>query len=88
MLEVVFASNTVPHITSGKAISRAIRGHTLIESALHAILQEDLLKFDDSSQVPVLIFNFVFQSLCFHENNSSIILRSLILKQSMEDQVI
>ena len=53
VLEVAYASNTIPHIMSGKAIARAVRGHTLIESALHVILHEDSINFDDSSQVPV-----------------------------------
>lgn len=42
-LETVYGSNAVNHIISGKAVSRALRGHFLIEAALvnkliHAIL--------------------------------------------------
>ena len=37
-LQNVFASNSVPKIMDGKAISRALRGHFLIESSLCTIL--------------------------------------------------
>ena len=42
IMNIVNASNTTPHILSGKAISRAIRGHTIIASALFVILHEDM----------------------------------------------
>ena len=38
VLEVVYAENTVKHIVSGKAMSRAIRGHLMILAALNTIL--------------------------------------------------
>ena len=34
LLSVVYAENSVMHILSGKAISRAIRGHILVELSL------------------------------------------------------
>ena len=37
----VYAENTVQHILSGKAVSRALRVHLLPESALNSILFED-----------------------------------------------
>ena len=37
-LEIVYAKNTAEHITSGKAVSRAIRGHLLITAALHTLI--------------------------------------------------
>ena len=42
-LEVVYGKNTVPHMISGKAISRAIRGHFLVESALVCHLMTPLI---------------------------------------------
>lgn len=43
LLNLVYASNTVPHMLSGKAISRAIRGHFLVESALiYTIMNTDI----------------------------------------------
>lgn len=41
VFDVVYATNTTPHLLSGKAIYRAIRGHILVESALFNILCED-----------------------------------------------
>ena len=38
ILEIVYADNAVKHILSGKAISRAIRGHLLVAAALNTML--------------------------------------------------
>ena len=38
LLEVVFAGNAVRHMVTGKAISRAVRGHMLVDAALNTIL--------------------------------------------------
>ncbi len=38
LLETVYAENVVPHMLSGKAIRRAIRGHLLAETALCALI--------------------------------------------------
>ena len=38
VLQVIFAENTVPHLMSGKAVSRAVRGHLIMDSALNALL--------------------------------------------------
>jgi len=38
LLEVAYASNTVTHMLTGKAVSRAVRGHLLIDAALNTIL--------------------------------------------------
>ena len=35
LLETVYASNTVSHILSGKAVARAVRGHFLVGAAHH-----------------------------------------------------
>ena len=41
VLEEVYASNTVPHMMSGKAVARAIRGHFIVQNALTTLLVED-----------------------------------------------
>ena len=46
LFSVVYAENTVPHMLSGKAIARAIRAHTLVELALHALMAADI--FDNN----------------------------------------
>ena len=38
LLEVVYASNTVYHMLTGKAVCRATRGHFLVNDALNALL--------------------------------------------------
>ena len=38
LLETIFASNTVTHILSGKAVARDVRGHLLLDTALNTVL--------------------------------------------------
>lgn len=38
LLETVYASNAVIHMLNGKAVTRALRGHFLVENALYALL--------------------------------------------------
>lgn len=38
LLETVYAPNAVTHMTSGKAIARAVRAHFLIDTALTSII--------------------------------------------------
>ena len=38
LLETIFASNTVTHILSGKAVARAVRDHLLLDTALNTVL--------------------------------------------------
>lgn len=45
--ELIFAKNAVPHILSGKAVSRASRAHMLLETALFTLIQS---KSVDTSQ--------------------------------------
>ena len=42
LLETIYADHTVPHMISGKAISRAIRGHLLVSAVLHAMIVSDI----------------------------------------------
>ena len=38
LLQVIYASNTVDHILSGKAVSRAVRGHCIVDASLLSLL--------------------------------------------------
>ena len=38
LLELIYASNAVDHILTGKAIARAVRAHLIVDSALNALL--------------------------------------------------
>ena len=42
LLEVVYAGNTVTHMMTGKAVSRAICGHLLADAALTSTLLADV----------------------------------------------
>ena len=55
LLECMYASNTVGHMLSGKAVQRAFRGHLLVENALNAILTADA-------------FNLSLPKACFAKN--------------------
>ena len=45
LLEVVYSSNTVAHMLSGKAVARAVRGHLLVDSALNALIAAKTFNF-------------------------------------------
>ena len=38
LLQVIYASNIVDHIFSGTAVSRAVRGHCIVDASLHSLL--------------------------------------------------
>ena len=46
VLEQVYAANVVPHMLSGKAYARALRGHMLVHAALYKIIFDALLQSD------------------------------------------
>lgn len=48
-LELIYDTNTVPHMLSGRAIARAVRGHFLIDTALHRLLGSELFGINLSS---------------------------------------
>ena len=48
-LEICYAENTVPHIFSGKAVSRALRSHQLVDLALNTVLLE--AKADENGDI-------------------------------------
>lgn len=50
VLETVYGPNTVTHMISGKAVSRALRGHLLVEAALTNKLMEAVLPFQDDHE--------------------------------------
>jgi hypothetical protein len=51
LLSLVYAENTVPHMLSGKAISRAVRGHLLIDSAINALVHDGNIFQNDKNEV-------------------------------------
>ena len=48
LLEVIYAENAVQHIFSGKAVSRAIQAHFIVDSVLNSMLMSTSLT-DESS---------------------------------------
>ena len=51
-MEQIYAKNTVPHIISGKAISRALRAHFIVESALVCKLMSPLVT-SESTEIEI-----------------------------------
>ena len=41
VLELLYARNTISHMMTGKAVSRAVRGHLLVDAVLNTILVAD-----------------------------------------------
>ena len=54
LFEEVYAANSIPHMLSGKAVSRALRAHFMAESALVALLLEQLCSNES------IDFNFLY----------------------------
>jgi len=46
VLELIYASNAVEHMLSGKAVERAVRGHFLIDTTLNAMLVAKLFNVE------------------------------------------
>ena len=46
-LEVTYAPNAVTHMMSGKAVSRAVRGHFIVNSALNALITSEAFGMED-----------------------------------------
>lgn len=44
LLELIYASNAVDHIMTGKAISRAVRAHLIVDAKLNALLYSQALE--------------------------------------------
>lgn len=58
VLGQVYAENSVIHMLSGKAYSRAIRGFFMVDSALNSILFEDILSDEQLTKVGKFLFHF------------------------------
>ncbi|CAG2250735.1 unnamed protein product [Mytilus edulis] len=43
LLENIYASNTIEHMMSGKSVSRAVRGHSIIDCALYIMLLSKMI---------------------------------------------
>lgn len=55
LLETVYAQNAVPHMLTGKAVSRGIRGHSLAYTALHSLLVGQVFQIDIFKNLGVLL---------------------------------
>lgn len=51
VFDLMYASNTTPHLLSGKAISRAIRAHIIVESSLFAVINNNILSVTNENEV-------------------------------------
>ena len=52
LLETVYASNAVGHMLNGKAVARALRGHFLVDNALHALLVANIYGVEIAVETP------------------------------------
>jgi hypothetical protein len=48
VLQCCFARNTVVHMVTGKAVSRAVRGHFLVEEAINVLLFKGVFATENS----------------------------------------
>lgn len=54
---LIYTEDTAPHILSGKAVSRAIRAHFILDDALHVLLFKDVFGIDGNND-SVMTLNF------------------------------
>ena len=45
--ELVYVENIIPYLLCEKVVDRALRGHEMVETALHTILLEDIISSKD-----------------------------------------
>ena len=65
VIGLIYAENVVPHILSGKAISRALRAHNIVEAALYVLLCSDIFK----CKLPSEIGNTMVEQNCADEDH-------------------
>ena len=74
VLELIYASNAVDHIMAGKAISRAVRAHLIVNAALNVLLYSEALEV----RVPHL-HQTGMMLLCTSYNHLVMCIRCLVL---------
>lgn len=77
-LTEIYANNVVPHILSGKAVSRALRGHFLVEAALVKRLTTPInedMELSDQTEIQVLLNRIMNKEVGVEEVNQSLALQ-------------
>ena len=75
LLELIYSSNTVVHILTGKAIARAVRAHLLVDAALNSLMLTStfnvplLGRLDDSESEDVDTDEVMEATTSSHEKN-------------------
>ena len=64
IIETIYGSNTIEHIISGKAISRAIQGHMIFDSFLDGMLLSKAIKmpFLEETEIKAVESSMIFRS--------------------------
>ncbi|XP_065672431.1 uncharacterized protein LOC136090184 [Hydra vulgaris] len=88
LLELIYASNSVAHIMTGKAVARALRAHFLVESALMSLLFKQSLKDEADSSLENMHQDLVQGNMDLEEiNNSSVVIRFTNLIENLKIQL-
>ena len=61
MFQLCYGPNTVSHMITGKAYSRAVRGHLLVERALMVLLLQQLRTDEGDSAVDLSQLSSILQ---------------------------
>ena len=64
IIETIYGSNTIEHMISGKAISRAIQGHMIVDSFLDGMLLSKAFKmpFLEETETKAVELSMIFRS--------------------------
>ena len=57
-MKVVYKDHTVPHMMTGKAISRALRGHMIVDQCLSILLANTFMEETDNTKEEMLTILF------------------------------
>ena len=77
LLDPIYAKNSICHMMSGKAVARALRAHFLVESALTALLLEDLEGKYDQSDLEATYHRLVNQEITSEDVNEPLTITTL-----------
>ncbi|ESN98242.1 hypothetical protein HELRODRAFT_177122 [Helobdella robusta] len=85
ILECCYGSNAIIHMLSGKAVARALRGHFLIESALHIMIMKNVLNTDEPPVTGSISHDDINELLSFYDkvNNGKVNINDVDYPQSM-----
>lgn len=90
VLQTIYGPNTVKHIMTGKALSRAFHGHMLVDSALSSMPLSEILTEEKNYSLPAYVL-LLYEELELHsktsydvEKSESLLTLTTLMQQKMD----